>query len=151
MKEELSELDFAELSRQIDHLLSVFDSIMYINKKMYGSSDFYFTYAESTKFTSWGEFVEKFDHTHITFFSNTNKQYKKLVEIDKKTSLSLSFYEDKYTELISHLQDCMKEKTDKNRVFFIVSTVKDQSKKIFEELYEKGIHKEASLLVENIT
>ncbi|MBU0626205.1 hypothetical protein KKG31_07685 [Patescibacteria group bacterium] len=151
MQEELESSDFVELSRQIAHLFAVFDSVMYINKRMYGASDFYFTYSESAKFTSWDEFVELFNHTHITFFSNTNKQYKKLAEVDEKSEVSLTFYEEKYTELIDHLSDSLKQESPQKRVFFVVSTQKEQSKKIFEELYEKGIHKEASLLVENIT
>jgi hypothetical protein len=38
-----------------------------------------------------------------------------------------------------------------NSCFFIVSTQKDQSKKLFEELYKNGFHEKALLLVENIT
>lgn len=147
IKDEINDADFTELSRQIAHMLHVFDNVMLISKKMYGQSDFYFVYAEHTKFTSWQEFFELFRSNPVYFLSNTTTTYPHLWDDEKKPGISIQFFNEKYDHTLDYVSAHLNEK----KCFFIVSTQKEQSKKLFEEMYEKHIHEKASLLVENIT
>jgi hypothetical protein len=48
---------------------------------MYGQSDFYFVYSESTQFTNWDEFMDIFSaNNHTLFLSNFDTSYKKLID-----------------------------------------------------------------------
>lgn len=151
LKDDIEESDFIELSRQITHMLTVFDSLVTINKKMYGQSDFYFVYSENSKFTSWPEFVDLFKNVTIHFFSVTNKQCAALSVNEEKTLLPTLLFDGKFNDLINHLSNVFAGNVVLKKSVFIVSTQKEQSKKIFEEIYQKRIHEKASLLVENIT
>lgn len=158
IKNEISDADFLVLSSQIAHMFHVFNSIVTINKKMYAQSDFYFVYSEHCKFTSWQEFMDLYKDSTVFFFSNTNIQYPKLslpakdgTSEQQVPSLSIQFMEEKVDQLVAYLSDTLAKNPGKNMSFFIVSTVKQQSTKIFEELYKKRIHTQALLLVENIT
>ena len=151
IQEDVDESDFAELSRQIAHMFNVFNSLVTINKKMYGQSDFYFVYSENAKFTSWSEFIDLFNHTPIHFFSTTNKQCAMLSANEEKTIIPMQHFDEKFNKLVDYLSACFTGDLGPKKSVFIVSTQKEQSKKIFEELYQKRIHEKASLLVENIT
>lgn len=151
VKDDIEESDFAELSRQIAHMFNVFDSVLSINKKMYGQSDFFFVYSENAKFTSRPEFVDLFKTSTIYFFSNTNKQCTMLSANEDKTLLPMLHFDEKFDKLIDYLSTLFSGDTSPKKSVFVVSTQKEQSKKIFEEIYQKRIHEKASLLVENIT
>ncbi|PJA48057.1 MAG: hypothetical protein CO170_03800 [candidate division SR1 bacterium CG_4_9_14_3_um_filter_40_9] len=151
IKDDIEESDFVELSRQIAHMFNVFDSVVNINKKIYGQSDFYFVYSENAKFTSWPEFVDLFTSSTTYFFSNTNKQCAKLSENEEKTVVPMLPFDEKFDKLIDYLSTSFFEDSSIKKSVFVVSTQKEQSKKIFEEIYQKRIHERALLLVENIT
>ncbi len=149
----LSEENYKLIDKHFVHIQKVFNGIVNIFKKMYGSSDFYFTYAESQKFTDWQEFTDAFKNK-VIFFSNTNKQYTPLVPLTQVQSTSPAGSQTILTiqqidKLIEHIKT--QEENDKEYSCFIFSPKKDESKKIFEDLCQNNIHKQASLLVENIT
>jgi len=132
-------------------MFNVFDSVLSINKKMYGQSDFYFVYSENAKFTSRSEFIDLFKATPIYFFSVTNKQCTPLSVNEEKTIIPTMSFDEKFDALMEYLSTSFLDSSSVKKSVFIVSTQKEQSKKIFEELYQKCIHEKASLLVENIT
>ncbi len=161
LEETLDQKDFEKLWSKIEHMLKIFDGLVQVNKKMYGQADFYFVYGESTQFTNWDEFTEVFP-SHTLFLSNFDKNYKKLVEKSmdinnnymlnfKKISnmdavvdeVELLFWEDKLA--ISDAFD------NKKKICFIVSTVKHESKDLFEKMYSRWLDSNSELLVENIT
>lgn len=72
------------------------------------------------------------------------------VDEEKTTVPTLSF-DEKFDKLFEYLSNLFAGESSSKKSVFIVSTQKEQSKKIFEELYQKRIHEKASLLVENIT
>jgi hypothetical protein len=151
LKDELSDGDFLELSFQMAHMFHVFDSVVSISKKMYGQSDFYFVYSENTKFTSRQEFTDLFQNNTIFFFSNTNVQYPKIVQTEKLPGSKMEFMQENVGAVMDFVSRHLEEQVAGNLCFFVVSTQKEQSKKLFEEMYQKRIHEKALLLVENIT
>jgi hypothetical protein len=60
-------------------------------------------------------------------------------------------FDEKFDKIIEYLSISFPGDSSAKKSVFVVSTQKEQSKKIFEELYQKRIHEKASLLVENIT
>lgn len=148
-KEVLLSEDFDVLEWQINKISETCGKLINITKKMYWQSDFYFLYSDATKFTSRWEFIEIFDKQKTYFFSNTNKTLTN-INSEKKNDNSFDITNiDKVEELTDYL--LYETKWEQEMVFFVVSTRKEESKKIFEDLYQKGIHKKALLLVENIT
>lgn len=141
--------DFDTLEWQINRISETCGKLINITKKMYWQSDFYFLYSDATKFTNRSEFIEVFDKQKVYFFSNTNRMLTN-INAEKKNTNSFDITNiDKIEELTDYLSYETKEEQEK--IFFVVSTKKEESKKIFEDLYQKGIHKNALLLVENIT
>ena len=137
------------LIKQLLHLDKILNGIVNINKKMYNQSDFYFVYAEAQRYTDWKEFVDIFP-TNIYFLSNSNKEYQHIT-IEKETNYTATKIPTRNLERIDAIiQEISKpEQAEKN--IFIFSPKKEESKKIFEQICEKDIHKEALILVENIT
>jgi hypothetical protein len=117
---------------------------------MYGNSDFYFTYAESQKYTDRKEFIDVFKNK-VIFFSNTNKQSTPLREKEIKKELqTIKTIPPKIDVLIDYITKEI-ETNSEEISYFIFSPKKEESKKIFEDLCQKGIHEKAMLLIENIT
>ncbi|MFA6256548.1 MAG: hypothetical protein WC606_05255, partial [Candidatus Absconditabacterales bacterium] len=142
----------------------VFDGMVNIFKKMYGNSDFYFTYGEAQKFTDRKEFTDIFKNK-VIFFTNTNLQ---ATQIASSLTPPLSrgglrqeaeggvcnasqsiLVIPKVGNLIEHIKK--KQENDSEYNCFIFSPKKEESKKIFEDLCKNNINKQATLLVENIT
>lgn len=147
LEELLSKSDFEIIQSQINKISDTLNKIVNITKKMYNQSDFYFLYSDSTKFTNRSEFIEMFSANKVYFFSNTNKALQN-INTDKKNSNSFDINPiDQLEELINYLIYEYKQCD----TIFVVSTRKEESKKIFEDLYQNNIHKDVLLLVENIT
>ncbi len=150
LKTILSEDNYKLFDRHISNITKTFNSIVNIFKKMYGNSDFYFTYAESQKYTDRKEFIDVFKNK-VIFFSNTNKQSTPLIEKETKKELqTIKTIPPKIDVLIDYITKDI-EKNSEEISYFIFSPKKEESKKIFEDLCQKGIHEKAMLLIENIT
>lgn len=145
----LSEENYKLLEKQIASITKTFNGIVSIFKKMYGSSDFYFTYAESQKYTDRKEFIDIFKNK-VAFFSNTNAQLAKLSDKEQILTQTIKTVPPKVDVLIDYITKEI-EKNPQEISYFIFSPKKDESKKIFEDLCQNGIPAKATLLIENIT
>ena len=115
---------------------------------MYNQSDFYFLFSEDTKFTNRDEFLDVFGNHHTLFLSNHETAYDELLPD------ATDFEEKKLPHLraVVDLQSMLSkfiEKSDQS--FFVISTVKDESREIFEYLQTIPELADYELLVENIT
>ncbi len=141
-------LDFDRLWSKIDHMFTILSWLVQVNRKMYNQSEFYFVYSEATKFTNWDEFIEIFP-SHTLFLSNHEKQYPKLLN-DRQDVEWLKFKKisdmDDIVDYIEPYFDANEEK-----IIFVISTIKNESKKLFEKMFSKWLDQKADLLVENIT
>lgn len=156
VKAAIGEEMFAPVEKQIQQLDHIFNNVVNISKKMYSQSDFYFVYAEAQRYTNREEFLEIFTN-NVYFLSNNNNEYLPLLE---KGGVGGGFDEAKFTstkiptrnlwrvdQITKHIQSA-----DANiQNIFIFSPKKEESKKIFEDLCQKGIQEQALILVENIT
>lgn len=140
--------DFKTLRSQIEHFLSITETVAKVQRKMYGQSDFYFLFSEDTKFTNRDEFLDNFQDKHTIFLSSHEKSYTPLLpEIKQKELKKLP-----YLKNISNLEwDLTKYLLDWDQSFFIISTVKEESREIFENLQKIQDLNWYQLLVENIT
>ena len=147
----LSSENYATITKHLHNIQKVFDNVVNINKKMYGNSDFYFTYSEAQKFTDRKEFIEIFGNK-IVFFTNTNTQALSMPRT-KPTNTSSAFLKTMppvIDTLVQYIVDEVQKNPD-DISYFIFSPKKEESKKIFEDLCKNNIHTQATLLVENIT
>lgn len=144
----LQPTDFKTLRLQIEHFFSITETVAKVQRKMYSQSDFYFLYSEDTKFTNRDEFLDIFTNHHTLFFSNYEKTYNKLlpeiIDFKEKRLPHLKAVVD-LEEQISHFI------SNSDQSFFIISTVKDESREIFEHLQTIPQLSDYELLVENIT
>ena len=144
----LQPTDFKTLRSQIEHFFSITETVAKVQRKMYSQSDFYFLYSEDTKFTNRDEFLDIFTNHHTLFLSNYEKTYNKLlpeiVDFKEKRLPHLKAVVDLEDQLSRFISN-----SDKS--FFIISTVKDESREIFEHLQTIPQLSDFELLVENIT
>jgi hypothetical protein len=119
-----------------------------VQKVMYNQSDFYFTYAESVKYTNRDEFKDVFP-SWIYFLSDFEKWYPKMLEQEswwKNLLMKKISNQDRVVEFITNwLPD------NDWKICFILSTVKTESKELFDKFFENWLPDDVSLLVENIT
>ncbi|MCX6825480.1 MAG: 3'-5' exonuclease [candidate division SR1 bacterium] len=152
LQKTLSPENYAIIEKHFAHIYKVFDSVLNVFKKMYGSSDFYFTYGEAQKFTDWKEFTDIFKNK-VIFFSNTNKQGLHIKPASAEPlpgSQNIKVIPPIVDKLVNYIVDEV-NKSPEEISYFIFSPKKDESKKIFEDLCKNNINKQALLLVENIT
>lgn len=149
MESVLSQDNYKLLDKHITHIDKVFNGIVNIFKKMYGNGEFYFTYAESQKFTDRKEFIDIF-RNKVVFFSDTNSQLGKLSDKQPVLTQKIKTVPPKVDVLVDYVTK-EAEKNPEEISYFIFSPKKEESKKIFEDLCKNGIHEKATLLVENIT
>lgn len=148
LESNLDSLDFNKLWSNIDHFLAVIWWLVQINKVMYSQSDFYFVYSEATKFTNWDEFTDIFI-SQTVFLSNYERSYKKMLdEVELENVLDIKKISN-MDDVVSYVDDFFVG--DKDKVCFIISTVKSESKELFEKMYSNGIDQKATMLIENIT
>ncbi|MBO7095047.1 hypothetical protein J6V86_02505 [bacterium] len=115
---------------------------------MYNQSDFYFLFSEDTKFTNRDEFLDIFARHQTLFLSNHETAYNELLP-------DISDFEEKklpYLKAVPDLESMLSKFISKSeQSFFIISTVKDESREIFEYLQTIPELSDYELLVENIT
>ena len=148
LQECLDAQDFDNLWSKVDQLIAVLSGLIEVKKVMYDQSDFYFTYSEATKYTNWEEFKDVFS-SWVYFFSDWEKSYPKLVSQDfenQKISIKKIWDIDR---VVSFVEDWISENVWKN--CFILSTVKTESKELFDKLCDFWITNDIPLLVENVT
>lgn len=148
LEKSLQAWDFKTLRLQIEHFFSITETIAKVQRKMYNQSDFYFLFSEDTKFTNRDEFLEIFTDHHTLFLSNHETAYNELLS-------DVSDFEEKklpYLRAVVDLQPMLSKFISKSdQSFFIISTVKDESREIFEYLQTIPEFSDYELLVENIT
>ena len=144
----LQQSDFKTLWSQIEHFFSITETVAKVQRKMYNQSDFYFLFSEDTKFTNRDEFLDIFWNHHTLFLSNHETAYDELLpeiaDFEEKKLPHLRAVVDSQSMLSKFI-----EKSDQS--FFIISTVKDESREIFEYLQTIPELSDYELLVENIT
>ena len=140
--------DFKTLRLQIEHFFSITETVAKVQRKMYNQSDFYFLFSEDTKFTNRDEFLDIFWNHHTLFLSNHETAYTELLS-------EISDFEEKklpHLRAVVDLQLMISKYISKSdQSFFIISTVKDESREIFEYLQTIPELADYELLVENIT
>lgn len=140
--------DFKTLRLQIEHFFSITETVAKVQRKMYNQSDFYFLFSEDTKFTNRDEFLDIFTDHHTLFLSNHETAYDELLP-------DITDFEEKklpHLKAVVDLQSMLSKFIKKSdQSFFIISTVKDESREIFEYLQTIPELSDYELLVENIT
>ena len=144
----LQSSDFKTLWLQIEHFFSITETVAKVQRKMYNQSDFYFLFSEDTKFTNRDEFLDIFWNHHTLFLSNHETAYDELLP-------DITDFEGKklpHLRAVVDLQPMLSKFISKSdQSFFIISTVKDESREIFEYLQTIPELADYELLVENIT
>ena len=153
----LQPVEFLTIWKQIEHMQTIFDSMMTVEKKMWWRSDFYFVYSESVKYSNWNDFLDEFVWHDVIFLSNNDESLPLLVEKvqDDETSETVNvedkiFHLSKVPSVVKVLED-YDIKQYPNWLIFILSVKKDESVALFEEFISKWFDKRFLLLVENIT
>lgn len=150
LKEEVDANDFEIIKKQFDHIDTLFNTVITIEKKMM-NDDMYFVYSEHTQYTSRPEFIEIFPST-IYFFSNSDKAAIHLFpnEQTKTTIKTTKIW--LYDRIVSYITNNSQTPQDyKQQSFFIASTRKEESKQLFESLYKSNLHNHYTIVAENIT
>ena len=148
LKKSLELSDFNTLRTQIEHFFSITETVAKVQRKMYTQSDFYFLFSEDTRFTNRDEFLDIFKKHHILFLSNYETAYPSLLpDISKEGEVKPI-----NLKAVVDLEELLPNSISKwHQSFFIISTVKEESREIFEHLQTIPELSEFELLVENIT
>ena len=148
LEKSLQAWDFKTLRLQIEHFFSITETVAKVQRKMYNQSDFYFLFSEDTKFTNRDEFLDIFTDHHTLFLSNHETAYPELLA-------DITDFEEKrlpHLRAVVDLESMLSKYISKSeQSFFIISTVKDESREIFEHLQTISELSDYELLVENIT
>jgi len=146
--------EFTMLWKQIDHMNTIFDNIMIVEKKMWWRKwEFYFVYSEEVKFTNWNDFLEELKGHNTIFLSNTDETLPELIHVDEKQENALDdkiFPLSKTPSVVKAIENFDFE-NNPNWCIFVLSVKKDESVALFEEFIGKWFDKQYLLLVENIT
>ncbi len=152
----LNSAEYLTIWKQVEHMLTIFDGMMVVEKKMWGKWDFYFVYSESVKYSNWNDFLDEFVWHEVLFLSNSDNSLPFLVDKLQNEEENVNAIEDKIFHL-SKAPSVVKvlEEFDvsqyPNGLIFILSVKKDESVALFEEFISKWFDKKYLLLVENIT
>jgi len=152
----LNSAEYLTIWKQVEHMLTIFDGMMVVEKKMWGKWDFYFVYSESVKYSNWNDFLDEFVWHEVLFLSNSDNSLPFLVDKLQNEEENANAIEDKIFHL-SKAPSVVKvlEEFDvsqyPNGLIFILSVKKDESVALFEEFISKWFDKKYLLLVENIT
>ena len=146
--------EFNTIRKQIEHMQTIFQNMMIVEKKMRWRSDFYFVYAEEVKFTNRNDFLDEFNWHKTLFLTNTDETAPQLLEleevVDNTKEEEKIFHLSKTASVLKAVESFDRESFP-NGIIFILSVKKDESVALFEELIAKWWDKEFLLLVENIT
>ena len=148
LEKSLQPLDFKTLWSQIEHFFLITETVAKVQRKMYSQSDFYFLFSEDTKFTNRDEFLDIFVDYYTIFLSNHEKSYTPILNDVLEASMDKLPHLKAVVDLENILENFMEKW---NQSFFIISTVKEESREIFEYLQTLPGVSNFELLVENIT
>ncbi len=157
LKEILHPTEYMTIWKQIEHMQTIFDGMMTVEKKMWWKWDFYFVYSESVKYSNWNEFADEFGGHEVLFLSNNDESLPYLIDKvsnsegeEGKNVEDKIFHLSKIPSVVKVLEDYDFEQYP-NWLIFILSVKKDESIALFEEFISKWFDKKFMLLVENIT
>lgn len=155
LKTFLQPWEFSNIRKQIEHMQTIFEGMMIVEKKMYSKSGFYFVYSEEVKFTNRDEFLETMKGHRVVFLSHTDENLAPLLDSDaQKEAISEKnskiIHLSKPASVIQAIHN-FNSTNNPNGIIFILSVKKEESKNLFEMMIEKGINQNFLLLVENIT
>jgi len=136
---------YKDILEHIDTLDILLSSMVTVDKRKYDSGKYFFMYKETNRYVQWDEFLEVLQWYRTIFFSHYNTQYRLLKE-QKKLPWIQAIRVTPNT-IVDHIGSAMQTG---NRVF-IVSTQKYMSQWLFDMLHAQWIHKEYTILAENIT
>lgn len=141
----ISESDLNEFKNLFLQLNEILESICTVEKKMYNEDEFYFLFYKNNTIINYHTFLDIFEWYNIYFMTN----------FDKDKSIKLN----KNSELPNHA-DIIKKQSNTEELLneikwidsiFILSTAKNVSKELFEKIFDKNIHNDYNILIENIT
>ena len=148
LQECLDDEDFQALWMKIDQLFTVLTWLIDVQKIMYNQSEFYFTYAEAVKYTNRDEFKDVFP-SWVYFFSDFERWYPKLLDQDSWWKNLLMKKISNQDSVVEFVNTWLPE--NEWKICFILSTIKNESKELFDKFFENWLPNDVALLVENIT
>ena len=148
LQECLDDEDFQALWVKINQLFTVLTWLIDVQKIMYNQSEFYFTYAEAVKYTNWDEFKDVFP-SWVYFLSDFERWYPKLLDQDSWWRSLLMKKISNKDKVVEFVNDWLHD--NEWKICFILSTIKTESKELFDMFFETGLSDNVALLVENIT
>ncbi len=136
---------YKDILEHIDTLDMLLSSMVTVDKRQYDSGKYFFMYKETNRYVQREEFLEVLQWYRTIFFSHYNVQYRLLQE--QKKSSGIPTTRATPNTIMDHIYNAMQTG---NRVF-VVSTQKHMSQSLFDMLHAQWIHKEYTILAENIT
>lgn len=136
---------YKDILEHIDTLDMLLSSMVTVDKRQYDSGKYFFMYKETNRYVQWDEFLEVLQWYRTIFFSHYNTQYRLLQE--QKKSSGMQIIRGTPNTIMDHIRSAMQTG---NRVF-VVSTQKHMSHSLFDMLHAQWLHKEYTILAENIT
>lgn len=147
-KTEISAEDFLLIKKNLTHLESIVNDEVFIEKKLYNQTGMYFLLQKNNQFTNFWDFLNIFEDQKIYFVSHHEKKetwIEKLVEQENKSPIER---QPNITVLSSQWSIISTISWDS---LFILANSKQIAQGIFDELFKKNLHKEYTIIVENIT
>lgn len=145
LKQLLPEGVYKDIGVYIDQLENVLSCMVTIDKCMYDQSAFYFIYKETNRYVQRSEFTDTFASRRILYFSHYNKQIRALDEANTYSDVPLQRVSS------ANASKIIEEESQKNKKIFILSTQKWASQGLFTALCDAWIHKDTTVLAENIS
>ena len=142
----LSDEDFLQLDDLIKDLKWILDNICLIKKNMFNEDDFYFTFYRTNNVINYNEFIDSLGSNNVIFVTNFTKERSKKLFFWEDYSNKINLNIKKRASLIDNIK-----LISENEKIFILSTSKEKSKEIFDELLLNNFNNEYSILAENIT
>jgi DNA polymerase III epsilon subunit-like protein len=134
--------DIADHINKCEHILSSMVTINRRDHALYGTS---FIYKETNRYIQRHEFLDYVWDTRILFFSLQQDTARPLLSNKKTQKKSLSRITP--THAIQNMQKILQY----SKYTYIISTQKHMSQALFDAFCEQWLHKEISILAENIT
>jgi len=135
-----------DIEVNIFKLKELLNSIIIIHKNSDYSWNIFFTYSLVNRFVQRDEFIELFKHNHTILFSY-QKNEKSISLFDESDKSSLEIVKSDNTTIIKHI----KESILQHDTVFVLSSAKNISQKLFQDLCNSWLTKEYLVLAENIT
>lgn len=147
LQESLDVNDWELLIWKLEDMFDLLNKIVIVEKKLYSKEwDFYFLFQESVQFTDWSEFTEIFANQKTLFLSNQDDKFDSIKKTESIFENNLSY---KKIENTKKVLDYLKNSKEEN--IFVLSSKKDKSQLLFDELMNCWLHTQRMLLAENIT